>query len=91
MPELDLGPAVLPVTVGTEVAKRTAITLPWSSFHYNSKQWRIPFLEKKEHSEFRTWIYGFTVRDSCYLRHTRVLCSLVDSGKTRRLTSSTSS
>jgi hypothetical protein len=23
--------------------------------------WRVPFLEKPEHSEFRTWIYGFTV------------------------------
>jgi betaine lipid synthase len=63
MPELDLGPAVLPTPIDKEVAIKTAVPLPWSSFHYCARQWRVPFLEKKEHGEFRTWIYGFTVRD----------------------------
>jgi betaine lipid synthase len=26
-----------------------------------ARYWRLPFLEQKEHGEFRTWIYGFTV------------------------------
>jgi betaine lipid synthase len=37
VPDLDLGPAAMPVVISRDVAKKTAIPLPWSSFHYNSK------------------------------------------------------
>lgn len=37
--------------------------LPLSSFHYQSKQWRLPFVDNKFSEMFRTWIYGFTWED----------------------------
>ncbi|KAI0699007.1 hypothetical protein BC835DRAFT_1268331, partial [Cytidiella melzeri] len=54
MPELTLGPAAL---------GDNAFAFPLSSFHYQTRSWRVPFLEKKEHGEFRSWIYGFTWED----------------------------
>ena len=56
MPELELGPAALAGGGGG------ALALPLSSFHYQTRFWRLPFLEQRAHGEFRSWIYGFTVR-----------------------------
>lgn len=61
MPALELGPA--------RCARHGGPAFPLSSFHYQNRFWRLPFLEKKEHSEFRSWIYGFTVRVSSMLWH----------------------
>ncbi|KDN52226.1 hypothetical protein K437DRAFT_232599 [Tilletiaria anomala UBC 951] len=36
---------------------------PLSSFHYQKKQWRLPFVDDKFADMFRTWIYGFTWED----------------------------
>ena len=58
MPELELGPAALE----SKFAEQDKLAFPLSSFHYQNRYWRLPFLEQKEHSDFRTWIYGFTVR-----------------------------
>ncbi|KAF7798762.1 hypothetical protein EIP86_009987 [Pleurotus ostreatoroseus] len=58
MPELELGPAALAGRGGRE-----SLAFPLSSFHYQNRHWRLPFLEQKVHSEFRTWIYGFTWED----------------------------
>ncbi|GJE99974.1 related to Betaine lipid synthase [Phanerochaete sordida] len=58
MPELELGPAVL-----NSKASADKLAFPLSSFHYQARFWRLPFLEQKEHSEFRSWIYGFTWED----------------------------
>ena len=70
MPELELGPAALE----SKLAKQDRLAFPLSSFHYQNRFWRLPFLEQKEHSDFRTWIYGFTVR--IYLVF--VLCHDID-------------
>ena len=40
-----------------------AITWPQSSFHYQEKQWRVPFVDDRFSDLFRTWIYGFTWED----------------------------
>ena len=37
--------------------------LPMSSFHYQRRQWRLPFVDTKFSEMFRTWIYGFTWED----------------------------
>jgi hypothetical protein len=37
MPELDLGPAVLQAPAGQEKLRNSALALPFSSFHYNTK------------------------------------------------------
>ncbi|PWN29952.1 hypothetical protein BDZ90DRAFT_228998 [Jaminaea rosea] len=37
--------------------------LPLSSFHYQRRQWRLPFVDSKFSEMFRTWIYGFTWED----------------------------
>lgn len=37
--------------------------LPLSSFHYQKRQWRLPFVDNKFSEMFRTWIYGFTWED----------------------------
>lgn len=37
--------------------------LPLSSFHYQMRQWRLPFVDNKFSEMFRTWIYGFTWED----------------------------
>ena len=42
--------------------ERGGFAFPLSSFHYQRRARRVPFLEKAEHGAFRTWIYGFTVR-----------------------------
>ncbi|GAA5930792.1 class I SAM-dependent methyltransferase [Sporobolomyces koalae] len=34
-----------------------------SAFHYGLKHYRVPYLDDKQHREFRTWIYGFTWED----------------------------
>ncbi len=36
---------------------------PLSSFHYQKRQWRLPFVDDKFADMFRTWIYGFTWED----------------------------
>ncbi|KIP07889.1 hypothetical protein PHLGIDRAFT_510955 [Phlebiopsis gigantea 11061_1 CR5-6] len=51
-----LGPAALD-------GKGGALALPLSSFHYQTRFWRLPFLEERAHGEFRSWIYGFTWED----------------------------
>ncbi|GAA5964164.1 hypothetical protein JCM3765_005359 [Sporobolomyces pararoseus] len=44
-----------------------------SSFHYGLKHYRVPFLDDKQHKEFRTWIYGFTWEDPAVdMEHLRV-------------------
>ncbi|EKM51071.1 uncharacterized protein PHACADRAFT_165696 [Phanerochaete carnosa HHB-10118-sp] len=58
MPELELRPSALE----DKLAKQNRLAFPLSSFHYQNRYWRLPFLEQKEHGNFRTWIYGFTVR-----------------------------
>lgn len=37
--------------------------VPLSSFHYQKRQWRLPFVEGALGEMFRTWIYGFTWED----------------------------
>lgn len=39
------------------------LKLPMSSFHYQRRQWRLPFVDNKFSEMFRTWIYGFTWED----------------------------
>ena len=36
---------------------------PLSSFHFQKRQWRLPFVDNKFADMFRTWIYGFTWED----------------------------
>ena len=36
---------------------------PQSSFHYQKKLWRLPFVDDRFSDMFRTWIYGFTWED----------------------------
>ncbi|GAC97098.1 hypothetical protein PHSY_004682 [Pseudozyma hubeiensis SY62] len=36
---------------------------PLSSFHYQKRQWRLPFVDNEFSDMFRTWIYGFTWED----------------------------
>lgn len=36
---------------------------PQSSFHYQRRQWRLPFVDDRFSDMFRTWIYGFTWED----------------------------
>ncbi|KAN0060609.1 hypothetical protein ACQY0O_007267 [Thecaphora frezii] len=36
---------------------------PLSSFHYQKRQWRLPFIDNQFSDMFRTWIYGFTWED----------------------------
>jgi betaine lipid synthase len=72
MPELSLGPAALDGTPSLSVVrtgnsgkekKPGEFVFPLSSFHYQHRAYRVPFLEKPEHGAFRTWIYGFTWED----------------------------
>ncbi|PWN41282.1 hypothetical protein IE81DRAFT_324662 [Ceraceosorus guamensis] len=37
--------------------------IPLSSFHYQRRQWRLPFVDNEFASQFRTWIYGFAWED----------------------------
>ncbi|EST06244.1 Methyltransferase domain protein [Kalmanozyma brasiliensis GHG001] len=37
--------------------------IPLSSFHYQKRQWRLPFVDNEFSDMFRTWIYGFTWED----------------------------
>jgi len=37
--------------------------VPLSSFHYQKRQWRLPFVDTEFSNMFRTWIYGFTWED----------------------------
>ncbi|WFD30452.1 hypothetical protein MSPP1_001473 [Malassezia sp. CBS 17886] len=39
------------------------IQWPQSSFHYQAKTWRLPFVDDRFSEMFRTWIYGFTWED----------------------------
>lgn len=39
------------------------IQWPRSSFHYQPRQWRLPFVDDRFSDLFRTWIYGFTWED----------------------------
>ncbi|PKI85240.1 hypothetical protein MVES1_000948 [Malassezia vespertilionis] len=43
--------------------KDFAVQWPRSSFHYQDKQWRLPFVDDRFSDMFRTWIYGFTWED----------------------------
>ncbi|KAI0084521.1 hypothetical protein BDY19DRAFT_1060226 [Irpex rosettiformis] len=53
-----------PSTSISSAPSSSSLAFPLSSFHYQTKNWRVPFLEKKkEHGEFRSWIYGFTWED----------------------------
>ncbi|CBQ70562.1 related to Betaine lipid synthase [Sporisorium reilianum SRZ2] len=36
---------------------------PLSSFHYQKRQWHLPFVDNEFSDMFRTWIYGFTWED----------------------------
>ncbi|CCF54553.1 hypothetical protein NDA11_001352 [Ustilago hordei] len=36
---------------------------PLSSFHYQKRQWRLPYVDNEFSDMFRTWIYGFTWED----------------------------
>lgn len=36
---------------------------PVSSFHYQRRQWRLPYVDDRFSDMFRTWIYGFTWED----------------------------
>ncbi|KAI0338707.1 hypothetical protein BDW22DRAFT_1415383 [Trametopsis cervina] len=74
MPELSLGPPIIPPSTAlittektergeVERGQRGGYAFPLSSFHYQRRHWRVPFLEQKAHGEFRTWIYGFTWED----------------------------
>ncbi|PWZ03152.1 hypothetical protein BCV70DRAFT_197391 [Testicularia cyperi] len=38
-------------------------SFPLSSFHYQKRQWRLPFVDNEFSDMFRTWIYGFTWED----------------------------
>ena len=40
-----------------------AVQWPQSSFHYQQRQWRLPFVDDRFSDLFRTWIYGFTWED----------------------------
>ena len=46
-----------------EALKNEADVWPQSSFHYQAKQWRLPFVDNRFSDMFRTWIYGFTWED----------------------------
>ncbi|KAL4400723.1 hypothetical protein ACI68E_002041 [Malassezia pachydermatis] len=46
-----------------QLKQEMAIQWPQSSFHYQKKQWRLPFVDDRFSDLFRTWIYGFTWED----------------------------
>lgn len=46
-----------------EALKQETDVWPQSSFHYQAKQWRLPFVDNRFSDMFRTWIYGFTWED----------------------------
>lgn len=46
-----------------ELKQDLAIQWPQSSFHYQQRQWRLPFVDDRFSDMFRTWIYGFTWED----------------------------
>ncbi|EPQ30272.1 uncharacterized protein PFL1_02388 [Pseudozyma flocculosa PF-1] len=54
---------------GSESGSEKAVKLdlgpsfPLSSFHYQKRQWRLPFIDNEFSDMFRTWIYGFTWED----------------------------
>ncbi|CAD6983485.1 unnamed protein product [Tilletia controversa] len=50
---------------GSEKAFRLdhVASFPKSSFHYQQRQWRLPFVDNQFSDMFRTWIYGFTWED----------------------------
>ncbi|WFD44619.1 hypothetical protein MPSI1_003287 [Malassezia psittaci] len=66
----DIARKRLALTTGTDSENRVAdlkkdlaISWPQSSFHYQRRQWRLPFIDDRFSDMFRTWIYGFTWED----------------------------
>lgn len=47
----------------TELQQDLAVVWPQSSFHYQARRWRLPFVDDRFSDMFRTWIYGFTWED----------------------------
>lgn len=43
--------------------KDVQVRWPQSSFHFQERQWRVPFVDDRFSDLFRTWIYGFTWED----------------------------
>lgn len=56
----DVPPADVQVA---QLKEDLAVQWPQSSFHYQQRQWRLPFVDDRFSDLFRTWIYGFTWED----------------------------